>query len=104
MPAHQGQQCQCDKGNHTSATAQTCQVDGGNKTGVMTVMTPMQHEGKEVSAIRTTAQGQQGQYNALERAAKARWNNQVPSTVPSQLGKSRNLPHTGILMKTYQVR
>ncbi len=40
----------------------------------------------------------------LERAAKARWNNQVPNTVPSQLGKSRNLPHTGILMKTYQVR
>jgi hypothetical protein len=37
---------------------------GGNNTGVMTVMTPMQHEGIEVSAIRTTTQGQQGQYNA----------------------------------------
>jgi hypothetical protein len=63
MPSHQGQQYQCDKGNNTSATAQTCQVDGGNNTGVMAVMTPMQHEGKEVSAIRTTTQGQQGQYN-----------------------------------------
>jgi hypothetical protein len=28
------------------------------------VMTPMRHEGKEVSAIRTTMQGQQGRYNA----------------------------------------
>jgi hypothetical protein len=55
---------QCDKGNDTSATAQTCQVDGGNNTGAMTVMTPMRHEGKEVSAIRTTTQGQQGRYNA----------------------------------------
>ncbi len=64
MPAHQGQQCQCDKGNDTSATAQTCQVEGGNNTGAMTVMTPMQHEGKEISMIRTTTQGQQGQYNA----------------------------------------
>jgi hypothetical protein len=64
MPAHQGQQCQCDKSNDTSATAQTCQVGWGNNTGVMTVMTSMQHEGKEVSAIRTTMQGQQGQYKA----------------------------------------
>ncbi len=64
MPAHQGRQCQCDKGNDTNATAQTCQVDGGNNTGAMTVMTPMRHEGKEVSAIRTTMQGQQGRYNA----------------------------------------
>ncbi len=40
MPAHQGQQCQCDKGNNASATAQTCH-DGGNNTGVMTLMTPM---------------------------------------------------------------
>ncbi len=39
-----------------------------------------------------------------ERAAKARWNNQVTSRVPSQLGNSRNLPHIRILTKTYQVR
>jgi hypothetical protein len=57
MPAHQGQQCQCDKGDDTTATAQICQVEGGNSTGAMTVMTPMQHEGKEVSAIKTTTQG-----------------------------------------------
>ncbi len=64
MPAHRGQQCQCDKGDDTSATAQTCQVDEGNNTGVMTVVMPMQHyEGKEVTAIRTTMQGQQGRYN-----------------------------------------
>jgi hypothetical protein len=66
MPVHQGQQCQCDKGNNTSATAQTCQVDGGNNTGVMTVMTPMRHEGKDVSAMRTTMQGQRGQYNTVQ--------------------------------------
>jgi hypothetical protein len=30
----------------------------------MMVMTPMQHEGKEINAIRTTTKGQQGQYNA----------------------------------------
>ncbi len=71
MPAHQGQQCQCDNGNNTSATAQTCQVDGGNNTGAMTVMKPMLHEGKEVSAIRTTMQGQQGQYNARAILAMA---------------------------------
>jgi hypothetical protein len=41
---------------------------------------------------------------ASEHAAKARWNNQVPSTVPSQLRKLRNLPHIEILMKTYQLR
>jgi hypothetical protein len=29
----------------------------------MTVVTPMLHEGKEVSTIRITMQGQQGQYN-----------------------------------------
>jgi hypothetical protein len=64
MPEHQGKQCQCNKGDDTSASAQTCQVDGGNNTSVMTVMTtPMQHEGKEVSTIRITMQGQQGQYN-----------------------------------------
>jgi hypothetical protein len=63
MPVHRWQQCQYDKGKDTSATAQTCQVDGGNNTGAMTVMTPMQHEGKEFSAIMTTMQGQQGQYN-----------------------------------------
>jgi hypothetical protein len=57
MPVHQGQQCQCVKGNNTSATAQICQVEGGNSTGAMMVMTPMQYEGKEVSAIRTTIQG-----------------------------------------------
>jgi hypothetical protein len=33
MPAHQGCQRQCDKGNDTSATAQTCQLDGGNNAG-----------------------------------------------------------------------
>jgi hypothetical protein len=71
MPAHRGQQCQCDKGDDTSATAQTCQVDGGNNTGAMTVTTPMRHEGKEVSAIRTTAQGQQGRYNARAILAMA---------------------------------
>jgi hypothetical protein len=37
----------------------------------MTVMMPMQHEGKEVSAIRTTTQGQQGQYNARAILAMA---------------------------------
>jgi hypothetical protein len=52
-------------------STQTCQVDGGNKTGVMMVMTPMQHEGKEVSAIRTTTQGQQGRYNARAILAMA---------------------------------
>ncbi len=46
MPAHQGQQCQCDKGNETS---QTHQLDGGNTAGATTVMRPMQHEGKVVS-------------------------------------------------------
>jgi hypothetical protein len=71
MPVHRGQQCQCDKGNNTSATAQTCQVDGGNNTGVMTVMMPMHHEGKEASAIRTTMQGQQGQYNVRAILAMA---------------------------------
>jgi hypothetical protein len=71
MPAHQGQQCQCDKGNNTSATAQTCQVDGGNNTGAMMVMTPMHHEGKEVSAIKATMQGQQGQYNSSAILAMA---------------------------------
>ncbi len=30
MPVHQGWQSQCDKGSHTSATAQTRQLDGGN--------------------------------------------------------------------------
>jgi hypothetical protein len=57
MPAHRGQQCQCDKGNDTTATVQICQVEGGNSTGAMTVMMPMRHEGKEVSTIRTTMQG-----------------------------------------------
>jgi hypothetical protein len=71
MPAHQGQQCQCDKGNNTSATVQTCQVDGGTNTGAMTVMTPMQHEGKQVSVIKTTMQGQQGRYNARAILAMA---------------------------------
>jgi hypothetical protein len=37
----------------------------------MMVMMPMQHEGKKVSAIRTTTQGQQGQYNAHEMLAMA---------------------------------
>jgi hypothetical protein len=37
----------------------------------MTVMTPMQHEGNRVSAIRTTMQGQQGQYNACAILAMA---------------------------------
>jgi hypothetical protein len=41
----------------------------------MTVMTPMWHEGKEVSAIRNTMQGQQGQYNAraILAMAPAQW-------------------------------
>jgi hypothetical protein len=38
---------------------------------MVTVMMPMQHEGKEVSAIRTTTQGQQGQYNARATLAMA---------------------------------
>jgi hypothetical protein len=71
MPVHQGQQCQCDKGNDTSTTAQTCQVDGGNNTGAMMVMMPMQHEGKQVSAKRTTMQGQQGGHNARAILAMA---------------------------------
>jgi hypothetical protein len=54
MPAHQGQQHQRDKGNNTSATAQTRQVNKGNNTGAMTMMMPMGHEGKEVSTIRMT--------------------------------------------------
>jgi hypothetical protein len=40
--------------------AQTYQFDGGNNTGAMTVTTPMQREGKEVSAKRTTTLMQQG--------------------------------------------
>jgi hypothetical protein len=60
MPAHQGQQPQHDKGNDTSAMAQTRQVDGGNNTGAMMVTTPMQHEGKEVSAMRMMTPEQQG--------------------------------------------
>ncbi len=71
MPAHQGRQCQCDKGNYTSATAQTSQVDGGNNTGAMWVKTPMRHEGKQVSKIRTTTQGRQGQYNTYAILAMA---------------------------------
>jgi hypothetical protein len=61
MPAHQGQQCQRDKGNDTSAMAQTRQLNGGNNAGATMVMMPMQHEGKEVSAIGTTMPAQQGQ-------------------------------------------
>ncbi len=60
-----------DNGNDTSAAAQTCQVDEGINTKAMTVMMPMWHEGKEVSTIRTTTQGQQGQYNACAVLAMA---------------------------------
>jgi hypothetical protein len=55
------------------------------------------------AAVAVVAAHQRGGNGGLEHAAKARWNNLVPSTVPSQLGKLRNLPHTWILMKT-QVR
>jgi hypothetical protein len=61
LPVHQGQQCQRDKGSNTGVTAKTCQLDGGNNAGATTVPTPMQGEGKEVSAIRTTTPAQQGQ-------------------------------------------
>jgi hypothetical protein len=54
MPAYQGQQRQHDNGNNTSAMLQTRQLDGENNAGATTVMTPMQHEGNKVSAIRTT--------------------------------------------------
>jgi hypothetical protein len=49
------------KGNDTSAMAQTCQLTGFDNAAATTVMTPMQHEGKEVSTIRTTMLAQQGQ-------------------------------------------
>jgi hypothetical protein len=52
----------------------------------------------------TADEAQLAIYDSQSVLQKSRWINQVPSTVPSQLGKSRNLPHTGILMKTYQVR
>jgi hypothetical protein len=55
---HQGQQCQRDKGNDTSATAQT-RLDKGINAGTMTVTTPMQHEGKEVSRIMMATPRQQ---------------------------------------------
>ncbi len=61
MPAHQGKLRQHDKGDNISATAQTRQAYGGNNISAMTVMTPMQCGGKEVSAIRTTMLVQQGQ-------------------------------------------
>jgi hypothetical protein len=61
MLVHQGQQRQRDKGDNTSATAQSRSVDGGNNTSAMTVMTPMKREGNEISAIRTTMPAQQGQ-------------------------------------------
>jgi hypothetical protein len=61
MPAHQGQQRQCDKDKDTSATAKTHLLDWGNIAGATTVTTHMQCEGKEVSAIRTTMPVQQGQ-------------------------------------------
>jgi hypothetical protein len=55
------QQRQYDKGNNTSATAQTHQLDGGNNASATTVTTLMEFEGKEVSVIRTTIPRQQGQ-------------------------------------------
>jgi hypothetical protein len=61
MLAHWGQQQQHDKGNNTSATAQTRQLNGGNNAGATTVTTPMWREGKEVIVIRTTMLVQQGQ-------------------------------------------
>ncbi len=45
-PVHLGQQCQPDKSNDTSATAQIRQLDGGNNAGATTVTTPMQSEGR----------------------------------------------------------
>jgi hypothetical protein len=61
MSVHHWQQCQRNKGGNTSTTAQKCQVNRGNNAGAMTVTTPMPHEGKEVSTIRTTMPVQQRQ-------------------------------------------
>jgi hypothetical protein len=36
-------------------------LNGGNNTGAMMLIMPVQHEGKEVSGIRTTTPTQQGQ-------------------------------------------
>jgi hypothetical protein len=58
MPGHQGQQLQHNKGNDTSATAQTHQLDRGNNAGATTVVTLAQSDGKEVSAIRTMTSAQ----------------------------------------------
>ncbi len=52
----------------------------------------------------TTRRQGWGRLRKSEHAAKARWYNLVPIMVTYKLGKLRNLPHTGILMKTYQVR
>jgi hypothetical protein len=72
---HRRQQRQHDKGNNTSATAQTYHLDGGNNAGATTVMTPMQHKGKEVSVIRTMTPEQQEQqcpYNVGNVASATR--------------------------------
>jgi hypothetical protein len=42
-------------------TVQTRLLDGGNNAGITMVTTSIQHEGKEVSTIRTTRLVQQGQ-------------------------------------------
>jgi hypothetical protein len=77
MSAHQGQQCQRDKSEKTSASAQIGQLGSGNNAGATTVTRPLWHEGKEVSAIRMTTPAQQGQQHLCNDAmASGQWGQQ----------------------------